>query len=228
MSILGRGWWKQHPGWVATGVAMALVGAVWLRTPAIEHGSATASDSARPDEEMFVSPWQAPGDRKALPLAHAVTDHNGNELHLSDLVGRPMAVSFAYTRCTNPRKCELVTNTMAGLRRTLERDGVLARVRLLLITYDAEWDSQQDLRDYSRRHGLTLDDSTLFLRPSLDPAHHLFRDLTAAVSFNAGGVTMHGIQLLLIDKAGRLARTYQTLLWDNQAVERDLERLVNE
>ena len=46
--------------------------------------------------------------------------------------------------------------------------------------------------------------------------------LEIAVNFNSSGVNIHGLQLLLFDKHGRLARIYRTLIWDNAEVLNDL------
>ena len=52
--------------------------------------------------------------------------------------------------------------------------------------------------------------------------------LEIAVNFNSSGVNIHGLQLLLFDKQGRLVRTYRTLIWDNAEVLSDLKRLTAE
>ena len=52
--------------------------------------------------------------------------------------------------------------------------------------------------------------------------------LKVPVNYNSGWVNIHGVALYLVDKDGRLVRTYHTLLWDNQAVVADLTRLLQE
>lgn len=178
--------------------------------------------------EILSSEWTPPEKRAPVPLAHELTRHDGKTVALRDLVGQPVAISFAYTRCTNPNKCRLVTTTMGTLRKQLQEAGLLDKVRLALITYDAQYDTPKIMRDYAARNGLELDEHALFLRPAVDSASRLFRDLNVHAAFNPSGVTMHGIQLLLVDKAGRVARTYRTLIWDNAQVVEDLARLAKE
>jgi protein SCO1/2 len=196
-----------------------------VATPA-EPSAATATNAG--PTNFFFSDWIEPAQRTPLKLTHEATRQDNTAVALRDLVGQPLAVSFVYTRCSNPNKCRLVTTTMGNLRRKLEADGLLNQVKLILITYDAQYDTPKVMREYAGRNGLNLDEHALFLRPAVDAQHNLFRDLGVSASFNAGGVTMHGIQLLLVDKAGRLARTYRTLIWDNDQVAKDLARLAHE
>ena len=189
---------------------------------------ADSTESDRDRTDVLVSAWLRPAERKKLSLSHPVTRHDGQQLLLSELAGKPMAVSFVYTRCTNPNKCPKVMGTIVALRRKLESLGLLEKVRLLLITYDSEWDTLDDMRAFGERFGLDFDEHTAFLRPAVDKEHRLYRDLDVTASFSSAGVVMHSTQLLLIDREGRLARTYEMLLWENDRIIEDLTRLVSE
>jgi cytochrome oxidase Cu insertion factor (SCO1/SenC/PrrC family) len=196
------------------------------RPPAPAVAAAAApSDST---DELFVSPMLAPAQRPALNLDHRVTTQDGAVTSLRQLADRPMAISFAFSRCSNPNKCPRVVNTMGLLRGDLERAGLLGRVRLAVITYDPEHDTHAVMRSFAKLNEYPMDEQALFLRPDADSSHRLFQDLGARASFNDHGVALHGIQLLLLDKNGRLARTYHTLIWDNRQVARDLRQLANE
>jgi protein SCO1/2 len=190
--------------------------------------SAVEANPAAIQRELFVNRWSRPEDRLELKFSHTVTRHDGAQVNFSDLVGKPMAISFAYTHCENPNKCKRATTCMAGLRRAAEEAGLLDRVNLVMITYDPLYDTPKVLEDYSKRLGLRLDDHVMFFRPPVDPEYRLFRDLQVAASFSASGVAIHGIQLLLIDKAGRLAANYHTLIWNNEEVVQDLMKLAEE
>ena len=139
-----------------------------------------------------------------------------------------MAISFIYTRCTNPNKCARVSHTMAGLRAEAEKAGLAGKVRLLLVSYDPEFDTPAILKDYGAKHGVRCDDSLMLLRPDPTQKMKLFDHLDVAVNFNSSGVNIHGIQLYLFDKQGRLARTYRTLIWNNAEALADLQKLVAE
>jgi cytochrome oxidase Cu insertion factor (SCO1/SenC/PrrC family) len=178
--------------------------------------------------DLFATPFLAPAARRTLALDDRVTTQDGKVTTLRELVDRPTAISFAYSQCANPNKCPRVVNTMGLLRGDLEKAGLLGRVRLALITYDPGHDTPAVMRGFARINGYMLDDDSLFLRPEVDAGHKLFHDLEVRASFNDNGVALHGIQLIILDKKGRLARSYHTLLWDNHQAVDDLRRLAEE
>jgi cytochrome oxidase Cu insertion factor (SCO1/SenC/PrrC family) len=48
------------------------------------------------------------------------------------------------------------------------------------------------------------------------------------VSFGAGQINAHAIQLFLFDRKGRYVRHYHSVVWDEAAVVADLRRLAAE
>ena len=193
--------------------------------PLVQAERPAAIASTNSVDDLFVTPFLPPAQRRALPLDQPVTTQDGKATTLRALADRPLAISFAYSRCGNPNKCPRVVYTMGQLRQDLERSKLLGKTRLALITYDPENDTPAVMRAFAKANGYRLDADALFLRPAPDPDHRLYHDLDVGASFNDNGVALHRIQLLLIDKHGRLARSYQTMIWDNDQVVRDLQRL---
>jgi protein SCO1/2 len=77
-------------------------------------------------------------------------DADGRSVRLSDLRGRPVLLTFVYTRC--PDVCPLVlTNLVTGL----ERLGAAGRrARVIAVSVDPEGDSPRAVRQYLRVRGL--------------------------------------------------------------------------
>jgi protein SCO1/2 len=173
--------------------------------------------------------WQEPVARsKAWTGNYSVSDQDGKPLKLDDLVGKPLAVTFLYTRCTNPNKCPLAATTVAQLQKALRAAGLETNVRVLIVTYDPDYDSPAVLKRYAAEKGLECNDNLCFLRPDPADRSRLFGDLNVSVNYNGMGVNIHGLQMILIDKAGRTAHTYRTLIWDNAKVLADLKKLATE
>ena len=171
---------------------------------------------------LYVSDWLTPEQRQIRFPQADFTDHRGRRLTSENLRGHPLAISFIYTRCQNPRKCPLVAETMASLSAAPAE----TQREIALITYDPEYDTPEQLTAFAQR--FDAEDRVRFLRPDPQAKEALFRDLNVAVNFNTSGVNLHGLQLLLFDKHGRYVRTYHTLLWDNSKVLADLKRLADE
>jgi protein SCO1 len=180
-------------------------------------------------EDLTVSPWlDMAGRTRKLPDL-SLSDQDGRHYRLADLADRPLAVTFLYTRCRNPNKCPLIASTMAELQEQLEVEGLADQVRLLVVTYDPGHDTPTVLKEYGAQHGFRFGGDLLALRPELEQRKRLFDALGIRVNFDTRGqVNIHGIQLMLVDRHGRLARSYHTLIWDNARVIDDLQRLVTE
>jgi protein SCO1/2 len=157
-----------------------------------------------------------------------VTDQDGQKLDLSELNGKPLALTFLYTRCTNPNRCPLVATRMGKLQELVEADGLEERVRLAIMTYDPEYDTPAILKAYGHDHGLRFHSHVQMLQPDSEQKDGLFDRLRVTVNYNADGVNIHGIQLFLFDRKGRFVRRYQSVIWDNAEVLADLKGLAQE
>jgi cytochrome oxidase Cu insertion factor (SCO1/SenC/PrrC family) len=197
--------------------------------PSPSAQSRDATISPTPDaEQLFVTDWKSPAERLPLDLNFQLTGYDKKPLALRDLVGQPLAISFIYTRCNNWQKCPRVADTMNELHTRLTTDGLADRVKIILVTFDPAYDSPGVLSDYAKKRNLRLDRDFLLVQPRSDQVGRLFESLHVPVSFNDDGVSIHGIQLVLIDRHGRLARRYSVMIWDNKAVARDLKILTDE
>jgi cytochrome oxidase Cu insertion factor (SCO1/SenC/PrrC family) len=114
------------------------------------------------------------------------------------------------------------------LQSVLEKVGLDTMTRLLVFTYDPEFDSPAVLKAYGNGNGFRFGPNAMMLR--VDPAEKaaLMDQLEIAVNFNREGVSIHGLQLLLVDSRGFLARVYHTIIWDNDQVVSDVRKLTAE
>jgi cytochrome oxidase Cu insertion factor (SCO1/SenC/PrrC family) len=191
--------------------------------------SEAVAQTAPAISDYLVTAWPQTAHRQhVLPAMAAWTDQGGRSGTFRDLRGQPLALSFIYTRCTNPNKCARVARAMGALEAEVQAAGLGERVRLLLLTYDPEHDTPNVLSNYAQAQGVKADSALRLARMDSVGTRKLLDRLEAAVNFNDSGVNIHGIQLFLFDKQGRWVRTYKTLLWDNAAVLRDLQKLASE
>ena len=188
-----------------------------------------AADHAMHGAHQLDSDWYEPDERDAIDLNFTMTDQDGRELSLQDLAGKPMAVSFIYTRCPMPNMCPLITSTMARLQRKAAEAGIDKHIHLLLITYDPAYDFPARLKTYGTQRGLRYTNAKM-LRPDPDTAYELFRELDIAIAPNpAGDGTFgHFMEIALIDHQSRIASNTRGGIWDNVKVLSQLQTLVNE
>jgi cytochrome oxidase Cu insertion factor (SCO1/SenC/PrrC family) len=181
------------------------------------------------DEAQFVSPYIASGQRSGLANGDITyTDHAGQTGVIRELLDKPAVITFFYTRCQNMKKCSMAVNRLGVLQRRLAQAGIADRVRLVAISYEPQFDTPERLNRYATDRGLDLGSNAVALR--LDQKRHrrLVEELNAPANYNAGWINTHGVELNLVDARGRVVRKYHTVLWDDDQVLADLQRVLGE
>lgn len=155
-------------------------------------------------------------DPSPLPVPDAVEveDQDGERLVLAEFLRRaPTVLAFFYTRCGNPRKCSLTVTSLGVLARELATRGRLGAVQIAAVTYDPGYDVPARLRRYGRDRGLPFGPAVRMFRAVA--GHELLREhLALRVGYASSVVNRHGIELFLLDSAGRAARTWARHRWE--------------
>ena len=156
-------------------------------------------------------------------------DHDGSRITFKELVdGHPTIVVFFYTRCDNPLKCSLTVAKLAQVQKLLESRGLADRIHTAAITYDPAFDLATRLRRYGENRGVRMDASHRLLR-ALDGMERLRRHFTLGVSFIESLVNRHRVEAYVLDAQGRVAASFERLLWDETSVvDRAIEVLTEE
>lgn len=177
----------------------------------------------------FVSDWAAVVQRTRLQnLDIAFRDHAGREGVLRDVIDRPVVITFFYTRCQNAKKCSMAVNRLGALQRQLVKAGIDDDVRLLAISYEPQFDTPERILRFATDRGLRLGDNALGLRLDAERHAKLVDEIEAPANYNAGWINTHGVELSLLDAKGRVVRKYHTVLWENEQVVKDLQRVLAE
>lgn len=188
-----------------------LVQAALDRTIAALAGSPCCSSvhNSAPVDSQDPSPLPVP-----VPDEVEVEDQDGKRLILAEFLRRaPTVLAFFYTRCGNPRKCSLTITSLAVLGRELAARNRLGSVQIAAITYDPGHDLPARLRRYGRDRGLPFGPAVRMFRTVA--GHELLRDhLALRVGYTSSVVNRHGIELFLLDGAGRVARTWARHRWE--------------
>lgn len=199
-----------------------------------EDGAARPSLACDPPDapiqlDRLATPWREPEERSRIhSIDVAYQDQDGRRGRVSQLADKPILLTFFYSRCQNAAKCSAAVTRMASLQRLLKQQCLDRDVRLLVITYEPQFDTPERLHRFGGDRGLMFGEDALALR--LDEAGHqsFVDEIEAPVNYNAGWVNTHGVELNLIDADGRIVRKYHTVLWDNAAIEVDLRRVLAE
>ena len=196
------------------------------RTAGLGTGNRSPTSGAT-DNPAYVTPWLEPKERYGLRNREiTVVDHEGRRHILSTLVDRPVLLTFFYSRCQNAGKCSTTISRLATLQRELTARGMERDVRLLAITFEPEFDTPMRLNRYAVDRGLRLGSHALAGRLDGDGHAMLVKELDTPVGYNSGWVNSHGVEAVLLDADGRLARKYRILGWNSAVVLDDFQRLL--
>jgi len=174
-----------------------------------------------------------PEPEATLPIGAAVpditfTDEAGRARPLSSWRGSFTLLTFIYLRCPLPEYCPRMNAHFAAVQRALKADPRLAaQVRLLSISFDPEFDTPARLAAKAQEVGA---DPSLwhFVTAPRDQVEAFGGRLgLSVVRDGAGGANItHNLRTALLDRDGKLARTYNGKEWVPDEVVRDLQALV--
>jgi protein SCO1/2 len=132
----------------------------------------------------------------------ALTDQTGNVIHLSQLRGKVVVLTFGYSRCPNPAYCFRLSNNLSHVEKRFSTRAPRDLV-LLTIAIDPENDQGETLREYA---AVWHADPALwhFLTGPLPDV----KQVAAMFNMNfwrAEGLLTHSLHTVIIDRNGRLA-----------------------
>jgi protein SCO1/2 len=125
---------------------------------------------------------------------------------------RVSLMSFFYTRCMNPNKCSSTVSKLASIGRRIAEEGKVGNVVVAGITYDPDFDSPERLHRYGVDRGMTFGDHCRLLRTT-GPFEALRQPLDLQVGFGSSTVNRHALDVLVVDRTGRITYAITRRLW---------------
>jgi len=162
------------------------------------------------------SPMHLPQKGEVVPDFHFV-NQDGKPIHLAQFHGQPLLITFIYSRCPLPDYCIRMSNNFAEIAQSLQRNNpaAFARLQMLSISIDPEFDDPKVLRGYGKNYAGTVD-------PGLK--HWSFAtgkpaDIRKAAEYfglsyeSQNGQIIHDLRTALVDADGRIADFYRGNQW---------------
>ena len=188
----------------------------------------------------YAFPIPPPGSYPLPPIkpaaGGAVLDASGRRHDLAGLLrGRVTVLAFVYTRCGDV--CPAATLDMSRLQDLAAKDRRLSgRMRLVTMSFDAEHDTPEVMRDYAAQWRSTdpAAPEWLFLtapdRESLKPMLAAYNQAVDRKpdAASAGGPFSHVFRAFLIDRDGFVRNIYSMDFLDPELVLNDVRSLVGE
>ncbi|HWC77330.1 MAG TPA: SCO family protein [Blastocatellia bacterium] len=153
-------------------------------------------------------------------------NQGGKRIRLRDYRGRALIVTFIYTRCPLPDYCPLMTERMGETLGALDAEPALAaRVHLLSISVDPEYDNPARLRDYGRAAaGLENFDRWEFASGSTEEVRKV-AGFFGLSYWTEGDQIIHSLRTAVIGPDGKIARLHRGNEWTSSDIIDDLRKL---
>lgn len=168
-----------------------------------------------------------PVERREAQIAigdFILIDQNSQQFKFSQVAGRVVVVSFAYTTC--PDVCPLLTAALRQVQSGLSADEG-KKVFFLTITTDPEIDTPPVLAGYAKRYGADLA-NWAFLTGEPVALQKVWKNFGVGVKRKGRGLVDHTPLTAVIDRQGKMRLAYVGPAPDVKVVLRDVRRLLGQ
>ncbi len=153
-----------------------------------------------------------------------LVNQSGKTIHFRQFRGKPLLLTFIYTRCPFPDYCIRMSNNFGQVMRQLRKDAkAFNQAQLLSISIDPENDKPAVLRSYGERYVGGVDASFAhweFASGSLQQVRQA-ADFFGLAYNQKDGQIVHGLRTVLIGKDGKVAKVYSGSDWKPDEVAAD-------
>ncbi|GGH09634.1 SCO family protein [Silvibacterium dinghuense] len=160
----------------------------------------------------------------------ALLNENGQTVHLAQLHGKIVLLTFIYTRCPLADYCPRMSRNFAELDKALAKNPALyAKTHLLSVSFDPKYDTPKVLRSYGGAYTGRYTQETFDHWEFAAPQQH---DLDKMLQFFLVGVTpekdktiTHSLSTAVITPGGRIYKWYGTNDWTPEQILADVNDL---
>ncbi len=138
-------------------------------------------------------------------------NQNGKRIHLSQFRGKPLLLTFIYTRCPMPDFCLLMSNNFGEILKQLHEDPkVFDQAQLMSISIDPEHDTPDILRQYGKRYVGEIDPSFQHWQFATGSPEQMQKAADFfGLSYNQkSGQIVHSLSTVLIGPDGKVLKVY--------------------
>lgn len=155
----------------------------------------------------------------------ALANQDGRTIHFSQFRGKPLLLTFIYTRCPFPDYCIRMSNNFERVMQQLNKNpSAFDQARLLSISIDPENDKPATLRAYGSRYVGQIDPQFKhwqFASGSPDEVRKT-ADFFGLAYNTKDGQIVHGLSTVLIGKDGKVVKVYSGNAWKPEDVAADM------
>jgi protein SCO1/2 len=149
-----------------------------------------------------------------------LTDQHGATMHLHDLGGKPLAISFIYLRCALPTYCPLLNRNFQTACTLLDRLGLQRQAHFLSVSMDPENDTPENLAKCADAY--EADQATWTFATASEDMLHRLGDAVGLEFQRQGSGISHNLRTVVVDEHGCIRRVFRGNNWTPQELVAEL------
>ncbi len=188
-----------------------------------EHAELQDISFTRVDAADAAPPLHVPQPGEEVP-DFPLVNQNGETIRLSQFQGRPLLLTFIYTRCPFPDYCLRMSHNFAQVMQRLQKDpAVFAKSQLLSISIDPENDKPSVLRSYGESYVGRIDPSFKHWQFASGSPEQVRKaaDFFGLAYNTKDKQIVHNLSTVLVGKDGKVLKVYSGNTWKPDDVAAD-------
>ncbi|HEY4901241.1 MAG TPA: SCO family protein, partial [Terriglobales bacterium] len=140
-----------------------------------------------------------------------LVNQSGKKIQLDQFRGKPLLLTFIYTRCPVPDYCLLMSNNFSAVLKELQKNPTaFAKAQLLSVSIDPDYDTPSVLRNYGKRYVGDVDPGFQHWQFASGSPEEVRKSADFfGLSYNEKqGQIVHTLQTVLIGADGKVAKVY--------------------
>lgn len=148
-------------------------------------------------------------------------DQDGTEISLDEYRGRPVALTFVFSRCPVPEYCPAMMRNFNEIEERLKSDpDSPADWKLLTISFDSWNDSPEIMKAYGEAYGRDTANWSLLSTESCCTIYDISGNVGLKFADQEGSF-IHNLRTVVLDRDGRIVRIFTDESWE-------IEELISE
>lgn len=149
--------------------------------------------------------------------AFQLVDSKNREITRDTFAGKPLLLTFIFTRCPIPNFCPLMTDNFRQIEQVIAAEPLLAeQLQLLSISFDSEFDTPEVLAKYGARHTQDMD-RWRFATGAAGETQRLTKAFSVYVQPESGTIS-HGLCTALVGADGTIRKLWRGNAWKPEEV----------
>ncbi len=151
-------------------------------------------------------------------------NQNNEPVALDNLMGKPLVMSFIYSRCSMPDMCPLIMKKIVQVQKGIKRE-YKDKVFFAIITLDPEYDTPEVLKKFGNYYRVDYD-NLIFLTGKKHDVDYALNHFRVYYKEESPGVLAHTMETLVMDAAGVIRKDFPASLWRPEDVIEEVEKII--